>query len=122
VDRLVVRPEEQALLRELAATDPRRHWDRLLFSIKESIYKAWFPLARRWLDFQEASVTIDPAGSFHGRLLVPGPIVAGTPLAGLQGRWLIDNGLVLSAVSVGPATLDPPGGTAQKLDQRQQQQ
>jgi 4'-phosphopantetheinyl transferase EntD len=34
-------------------------WDRLLFSIKESVYKAWFPIERSWLDFKEAVVEID---------------------------------------------------------------
>jgi 4'-phosphopantetheinyl transferase EntD len=36
-----MRPEE----RELLATLPGPvHWDRLLFSAKESVYKAWYPL------------------------------------------------------------------------------
>ena len=30
---------------------PAVSWDRLLFSAKESVYKAWFPLTLRWLDF-----------------------------------------------------------------------
>ena len=42
------------------------------------VYKAWFPLTRRWLDFEEALVTPDPeAGTFTARLLVPGPVVDG---------------------------------------------
>jgi len=28
---------------------PGPSWDRLLFSAKESVYKAWFPLTGRWL-------------------------------------------------------------------------
>src|SRR5262249_33599292 len=61
-------------------------WDRLLFSAKESVYKAWFPLARRWLGFEEADVTLDPAGRFTARLLVPGPV------SGFTGRWTVHNG------------------------------
>jgi 4'-phosphopantetheinyl transferase EntD len=34
-------------------------WDRLLFSIKESVYKAWYPLEQSWLDFHEAEIEID---------------------------------------------------------------
>jgi 4'-phosphopantetheinyl transferase EntD len=26
------------------------NWDRLLFSAKEAVYKAWFPLVGEWLD------------------------------------------------------------------------
>ena len=46
-------------------------WDRLLFSAKESVYKAWFPLAGRWLGFADADITINAAdGTFLVRLLV----------------------------------------------------
>ena len=68
---------------------PGTCWDRLLFSAKESVYKAWFPLTRRWLGFEEADITIDPAdGTFTARLLVPAPVAGGSPLTGFTGRWL----------------------------------
>ena len=61
--RLVARPEELDQLQRLAeCCEPEQHWDRLLFTMKESVYKAWFPLTGRWLDFQQASVRIDPVG------------------------------------------------------------
>jgi 4'-phosphopantetheinyl transferase EntD len=76
-------------------------WDRLLFSAKESIYKAWFPLTRRWLGFEEAVVIPDPAaGTFTARLLVPGPVVDGRTLTGFAGRWMVDRGLVATAITV----------------------
>jgi enterobactin synthetase component D / holo-[acyl-carrier protein] synthase len=71
-------------------------WDRLLFSAKESIYKAWFPLARRWLDFSEARVELRPDGTFSAKLLVDGPV------PGFEGRWLAGAGLLLTAVAVRP--------------------
>jgi 4'-phosphopantetheinyl transferase EntD len=100
---LVVRGDEVAHLKALAADHPEVHWDRLLFCAKEATYKAWFPLAHRWLGFEDAEVTLvpDPAsatvpaappapgpdgapveagsgtvvrtGTFVSRLLVPGP-------------------------------------------------
>jgi 4'-phosphopantetheinyl transferase EntD len=85
--------EERARLRELAAGTPGTNWDRLLFCAKESVYKTWFPLARRWLGFELADVIIDaPGGTFTARLLVPGPVVNGSPLTLLRGRWLSDLG------------------------------
>ncbi len=94
-------PEERRRLAALAAVAPGRHWDRVLFSAKESVYKAWFPLTRRWLGFEDASVTIDAAnGTFTARLLVGGPHVAGTPLTGFTGRWLVDGGLIITAIAV----------------------
>ena len=77
------------------------HWDRLLFSAKESVYKAWFPLTQRWLGFDQADITVDAReGSFAARLLVPGPLVADQPLTEIHGRCLADRGLVATAVVV----------------------
>ncbi len=116
-------PEEHDWLGPLMHGDPAVHWDRLLFSIKESVYKAWFPLARRWLGFEDAAITVDPlGGTFSARLLVDGPVLpGGVPpgrgqrnhdlsalpearlperLTGFTGRWLARNGLVITAITV----------------------
>jgi len=94
-------PEERRWIERAALEDPAVSWDRLLFSIKESVYKAWFPLARSWLGFEDASVAIDRgAGTFSVSLLVPGPTVGGHKLAGFAGRWLAADGLLLSAIAL----------------------
>lgn len=94
-------PDERRWIEAAAAADPGTSWDRLLFTVKESIYKAWFPLTGSWLGFEDASVAIDPAqGTFAARLLVPGPVVDGRRLDGFSGRWLAAEGLVLSAIAV----------------------
>jgi 4'-phosphopantetheinyl transferase EntD len=85
---------------------PNVYWDRLLFSAKESVYKAWFPLASKWLDFDEARITIRPDGTFTATLLVPGPTVAGSGLTGFEGRWLVRDGLALTAIVL-PAPASP---------------
>jgi 4'-phosphopantetheinyl transferase EntD len=101
-------PEEQRWIQAAAATAPGVSWDRLLFSIKESIYKAWFPLAKSWLGFEDASVEIDrSAGTFSASLLVPGPTLGGRMLDGFSGRWIAAEGLLLSAIAV-PASWPPP--------------
>jgi 4'-phosphopantetheinyl transferase EntD len=93
--------EEKGALAELARAEPGLAWDRLLFSAKETLYKAWYPLAERWLGFEDAVLTIDRRErTFAARLLVPGPIVAAAELTGFDGRWLIEDGLVLTAVAV----------------------
>jgi len=99
-------PEEREWLRHLARQAPRIRWDRLLFSIKESIYKAWFPLTERWLGFEDAVVAIDaPRQIFSAHLLVPGPVHNGRELRGFKGSWLADDGLVMAAIAM------PRGGT-----------
>lgn len=98
---LVARPDEVAHLARLAAEVPEVHWDRLLFSAKESIYKAWFPLARRWLGFDDATLNFDPASRvFTAVLHRAGPRVCGRALTTMAGRWLVHNGLILTAVTV----------------------
>lgn len=96
----IARPEELGRLRGLGSAMPEIHWDRLVFSAKEAVYKAWFPLAGRWLGFEDAVVQLDPArGSFRARLLVPGPTVDGRELTGFSGRWLVRDGLVVTAIA-----------------------
>jgi 4'-phosphopantetheinyl transferase EntD len=91
-------PAERARLAVLAPAG-RTPWpvafDRLLFSAKESVYKAWFPLTGRWLGFEDADVTIDPNGTFTARLLT-----AAQPPAIFAGRWLATDRLVVTAIAV----------------------
>jgi len=97
----IARPEERAQLAKLSLTERSVCWDRLLFSAKESVYKAWFPVMHRELDFDEASITIDPVGhTFSARLLLPGPMVEGSRLQRFDGRWVVEDGLVLTAIVV----------------------
>jgi 4'-phosphopantetheinyl transferase EntD len=92
---------ERARLLDLAAAAPGICWDRLLFSAKESVYKAWFPLTKRWLGFEEADITFDAAvGTFDARLLGRAPVIGGASLTGFTGRWQACGGLVLTAIAV----------------------
>ncbi len=91
-------PAERTRLRDLTAAAPGICWDRLLFSAKETTYKAWSPLTGRWLGFEDADITIRAAdGTFEARLLVPATL-CGSPLAGFAGRWLASDGLILTAI------------------------
>jgi 4'-phosphopantetheinyl transferase EntD len=96
--------ESVAFGRELelvAATGADVCLDRLLFSAKEAIYKAWFPLARRWLGFEDVELTIDVgAGTFAAELLVPGPVVDASRLTRFEGRWCAEDGVLATAVVV----------------------
>ncbi|MBG0851061.1 4'-phosphopantetheinyl transferase superfamily protein [Streptomyces spinoverrucosus] len=102
----VALPSEQDRLRRLTARHPGVHWERLLFSAKESVYKAWFPLTRKWLDFSEADIEFvvgpdgAPHGRFHAELLVPGPLVGGRRIGSFDGRWTVQRGLVATSVTV----------------------
>ena len=75
-------------------------WDRLLFSAKESVYKAWYPLAHRWLGFCDAEVALCPTGTFSARLVVPGPDLGARPVTGFSGRYAVRTGLVVTAIAL----------------------
>jgi 4'-phosphopantetheinyl transferase EntD len=63
--------EEIAWLRQASN---QFHWDRVLFSAKESVYKPWFPLTQRWLGFEEVAITDEAAkGAFRARPLISLP-------------------------------------------------
>ncbi|MFD8705287.1 4'-phosphopantetheinyl transferase [Kitasatospora sp. NPDC059648] len=98
----VALPVEQQRLAELTTERPGTPWDRILFSAKESVYKAWFPLTELWLDFHEAELDLSPDGTFSARLLVPGPVVGGRRLDGFDGRWAVRDGLLATAIAVEP--------------------
>jgi 4'-phosphopantetheinyl transferase EntD len=92
-------PRERARLAAIAASAPGVCWDRLLFSAKESVYKAWFPLTGAWLDFDDADISFDPAtATFATRLLSPGLTIAGQPCRELTGRFVVRDNLVVTAV------------------------
>ncbi|MGQ4485691.1 4'-phosphopantetheinyl transferase superfamily protein [Streptomyces sp. SAS_281] len=78
--------EERRHLARLARAHPLVAWDSVLFSARESVYKAWFPLTGRWLGFLDRAVLPDRAaapdptrGTFTAVLRVPGPELAGGP-------------------------------------------
>jgi 4'-phosphopantetheinyl transferase EntD len=95
-------PGERRMLSDLAEAEPGISWDRILFCAKETVYKAWFPLTRRWLGFEDAEFVISASdGSFGARILVPVPEGAeALALESLPGRWLASDGLVVTAMAL----------------------
>jgi 4'-phosphopantetheinyl transferase EntD len=88
------------------------HLDAVLFSAKEAVYKAWFPLAGRRLGFDDVDVSLDLVNAeFSARLLVPGPVVDGANLTGFQGRWALEEGVICTAVVVPAGGRPRPPGT-----------
>jgi 4'-phosphopantetheinyl transferase EntD len=101
VEQAITVPGEPEMLAALSRAFPATHWGRLLFSAKESVYKAWYPLTGRGLGFEDARLTIDPVGTFAAKLLVDGARTdGGPPLVELQGRFIVARGLVATAVTV----------------------
>jgi 4'-phosphopantetheinyl transferase EntD len=95
---VVTLPEERDMLSRLPSGT---FWGRVLFSAKESVYKAWFPLTEKWLGFNDARIVLQPdENTFSVSLLVEPPLVRGVPLTGFEGRYLVRDGLVATAIAV----------------------
>ncbi|OBF57789.1 4'-phosphopantetheinyl transferase [Mycobacterium sp. 852002-53434_SCH5985345] len=95
-------PEER---HEITTLPAGLHWDRILFCAKEATYKAWFPLTKRWLGFEDAHIVFDldppdgeTTGVFVSKILIDGQTLDGPPLTALRGRWSVERGLVLTAI------------------------
>jgi len=93
---LIARKEEiEKLANGWSSSAP--HPDRILFSAKESTYKAWYPLTNRWLDFDAVRIDlVAEHGSFDVTVL--GGCCVGVGSLKFSGRYMVRNGLILTAV------------------------
>jgi enterobactin synthetase component D / holo-[acyl-carrier protein] synthase len=96
---VVALSDERLALRRLARSDPGVQWDRLLLCAKEAVYKAWYPLTGRWLDFADVRVVFRRHGGLTATLLAPGPVLDGVRVGAFCGRWLARDGLLVVVVA-----------------------
>jgi len=94
----ITTPQERTSIESLVAQSPETPWDKVLFSLKESLYKAWYPLTHTPLEFREATVHLHPNG--HCDLHVTRPVPPEIPPPTWQARWCLSDGFVATAVWV----------------------
>jgi 4'-phosphopantetheinyl transferase EntD len=100
----VATPAERDRLAMTRLEPDSPNWDRLLFSAKEAVYKAWFPLVGEWLDHQETEILFDPqGGTFAALLLRDGLVIEGHPIRRVPGRWICERGILVTAVVMSSA-------------------
>ncbi len=88
VEGMVCTEAERAWIRGMG--DRGVEWGMVVFSAKESVYKAWYPIARRWLGFEEAELAIDPGTrTFTARLAVRAADALGDAGSGVRGRFAV---------------------------------
>lgn len=95
----VLSPSERAALADLPV-DGAYPWDRIIFSVKESLFKAWFPLRGTWLGFEDAEIGLDANGTFTARLLPPD--IGNLPRQ-LPGGWAVHDGIIATGLAIPPA-------------------
>jgi 4'-phosphopantetheinyl transferase EntD len=64
----------------------------VLFSAKECVFKAWFPLTGSWLEYEDVTVRLRDDGTFR----VDDPATPGL----WHGRWQIADGMIRSAATI----------------------
>lgn len=98
---LVLSPCEQDRHKSLSRRFSAVHWDTIVFSVKESVYKAWYPLRQEWLDFSDVEVHIDAALGWYRANIVASRAEGGIPaISQINGRWAIRTGFVITTAAV----------------------
>lgn len=103
IERVVCRDGEHDWVGAVTGDDRGRR-RRIVFSVKEAVYKAFYPRTREFWSFQDVTVSIDLE---RGRYRAELPESAGVATA--EGRIHRQGGWILSALAV-PAEAVRPGG------------
>jgi 4'-phosphopantetheinyl transferase EntD len=90
VTAAIATSEELESLGALREAEPAIAWERILFSAKESIYKALFPLTGQSLGFHDCTITLCVDGNFAARVQTDLRWQQGDQ--GLSGRWRLRQG------------------------------
>ncbi|AGP30962.1 4'-phosphopantetheinyl transferase family protein [Corynebacterium terpenotabidum] len=102
----VTSPSERWALSRLSGNSRcERLLGTVLFSAKEAVYKSWFPLAGRFLDFDEAELHLEidngtvgaggVGGTWRARLLT-----SPTPVDEITGSWTLRDGYVATVCGI----------------------
>lgn len=95
--RMVATPEEQQQLARLEMEEPDIQWDRLLFSAKESVFKARFSSAATWLEFEDITVTFHAGkNDFTASIRNKIDILRSIHPRQAAGRWSEQDGILLT--------------------------
>lgn len=89
---------EKTAIHSLSREDPFIAWDRLLFSVKESVYKAQAPLSSAQLGFRDVEITLN--GYEIGVQIHIGQKQPPVDWWKMRGQWTMHRGILFSAVWV----------------------
>jgi 4'-phosphopantetheinyl transferase EntD len=84
----------------IASAESDMPWRLLLFSAKESVFKAWFPLVGTWLRFDHAQIQFDSSmRSFRAIILPSAPRTPRAPVE-LVGKFHVSAGYVATCAFI----------------------
>lgn len=96
---MICRPEELAQINRLRAEHGAAPaYEKLIFSAKESVHKAYFPLNHHTLDFLDARIDLDwGSQSFVASILNPEPAPK-IPIRQFEGRFLFHQDWIFTLI------------------------
>jgi 4'-phosphopantetheinyl transferase EntD len=93
-------PGEREQVRRLLREARGPCWDRLLFSAKEAVFKAWFPMTGTKLDFDDAEVRFEAGSRRFSVRWRPLHRASEINPSGLAGHWALAAGILVAAVAL----------------------
>ncbi len=75
-------------------------WEIVLFSAKESVFKAWFPLMKTWLGFEQAEIEFLPDSNLFRAHLHPDAETPGEAISEIEGTWEVLGNHVFTAAII----------------------
>lgn len=74
---------------------PVELWEKVVFSAKESVFKAWFPITGSWLGFLDCRIAVAAGGELVAEVVAARPA---TWPKQVVGAWSVSSGCVRTAV------------------------
>ena len=87
-------------LEGLGAERGNPEWWKLIFSAKESIYKALYPLLQRWIGFSQASLSFDFSTGTYNAILDPSLMLPHGKGPELTGRFLLSDDYIFTCLDI----------------------
>ena len=107
---IVLTQQEQRDIAALPALSPLQQtsgntlsvtgWPAVYFSIKESLFKCRFPVERQWIDFHQATVSVDPDARTFSAVFAPELDNTLLNNSNLNGQFAIIDDHVISVASL----------------------
>jgi Phosphopantetheinyl transferase component of siderophore synthetase len=101
VERRVCTADE---LGESARLSEAKPWTTAIFGAKECFYKCYFPVVRRFLDFSDVHVALDPERSTFSATLVGDGLPGIDGQRSFEGRLVWTEDLVMCGISLARCT------------------
>lgn len=98
---VVATPHEANMVMRLQDGWPHINWDTLLFSAKESVYKAWYPRFKSRLSFHNCLIQFSPSSqTFRGAISFDPSSTPQITAPGMRGVWALNTSVIMTSAYI----------------------